>query len=201
MKRFRPGPVIILGITLLVAIVLWGGWILLDKFFSFTYLSSGTRTLYQETSRANAMEHPLAYVGSEQCGKCHPFIEQEWLHSAHKTVACENCHGPASAHVESGVPIPANTADNLCLTCHARLAAKPEIFPQVEPEEHSQGLPCLQCHNPMHPDMSRPPPMPHALFEKADCLTCHGSPGFRSVPPDHEQRAGESCPQCHKQGG
>jgi len=30
----------------------------------------------------------------------------------------------------------------LCARCHTASAAKPKGFPQVEPAEHSQGLPC-----------------------------------------------------------
>ncbi len=200
MKRGVIGLLIVLGTTLLVVAIFIGGWILLDKTLSPSYIPYGTRTLYQEAARAVTMEQPVVYLGAERCGECHFPIEQEWVHSAHRTVACENCHGPGSAHVENGVSNLVNTSANLCLTCHARLVSRPDTFPQVHPEEHSSGLPCLQCHNPMHPDISKPPQMTGTLSEGTDCLACHGSQGFLPFPTDHEQRSTESCPQCHVEG-
>lgn len=192
---------IVVGTTLLVVAIFIGGWVLLDKFLSPSYFPDGTRTLYQEASRAITMKQPAVYVGAERCGQCHFSTEQEWLHSSHKVVTCENCHGPGSAHVETGIANSVNTSVNLCLTCHARLVSRPESFPQIYSEEHSGGLPCLQCHNPMHPDISNPPQMTHTLYQGVDCLACHGSQGLRPVPAGHEQRSGESCPQCHIKRG
>ena len=197
MKRALLNALVVTGTTLLIVTIFVGGWMLLDNFLNPTYVPYGTRALYQEASRTVTMAQPVLYVGAEQCEQCHLSIEQEWLHSSHRVVTCENCHGPRSAHIENGVSIPINTSADLCLTCHAQLAGRPDTFPQVLPEEHSNGLSCLQCHNPMHPDMSNPPPMTHALHQGVDCLTCHGAQGFRPVPNDHEGRAGESCPQCH----
>ena len=145
------------------------------------------------------MKQPAVYVGAEQCGQCHLSTEQEWLHSSHKVVTCENCHGPESEHINSAADMEVSTSVSLCLTCHARLNSRPSTFPQVLAEEHSSGLACLECHNPMHPDTSSPPQVTHTLNQGVDCLTCHGSQGLglRPVPTDHEQRTGESCPQCH----
>ena len=44
----------------------------------------------------------------------------------------------------------------LCASCHAASAAKPKGFPQVDPAEHSGGLPCQTCHNPHSPGMDAP---------------------------------------------
>ncbi len=140
MKRGLLSALIIVGTTLLVVAIFIGGWVLLDKFLSSSDVPYGTRTLYQEASRAVTMEQPAVYVGAEQCEQCHLSAEQEWLHSAHKVVTCENCHGPRSTHVENGASIPINTSADLCLTCHAQLASRPDTFPQVHSEEHSGGI-------------------------------------------------------------
>jgi hypothetical protein len=39
----------------------------------------------------------------------------------------------------------------LCARCHTASAAKPKTFPQVDPAEHSGGVPCATCHNPHSP--------------------------------------------------
>lgn len=197
MKWPLVNSLIVLTTTLLVVAAFVGGWILLDKFLNPAYVPYGTRTLYQEAARTEIMEQPVAYIGAERCNGCHFSVEQEWLHSAHGTVACENCHGPRSTHVENGVSTPVNTTADLCLTCHARLASRPDAFPQVHPEDHSNGLACLQCHDPMHPDVSRPPQVTHTLSEGMDCLACHRSQGLRPMPVGHEQHSVESCLQCH----
>ena len=44
----------------------------------------------------------------------------------------------------------------LCARCHTASAAKPKGFPQVDPAEHSQGLPCQSCHQPHSPGMDAP---------------------------------------------
>jgi len=39
----------------------------------------------------------------------------------------------------------------LCARCHTASAAKPKGFPQVNPAEHSNGVPCETCHQPHSP--------------------------------------------------
>jgi hypothetical protein len=39
----------------------------------------------------------------------------------------------------------------LCVRCHTASAAKPAGFPQVDPSDHSNGVPCETCHNPHSP--------------------------------------------------
>lgn len=195
MNKFLVNPLIILGTVIVTIAISLGGWVLIDELLE-PYAVYGTRALYQEASRAVTMNQPVVYQGTEYCGQCHPPIEQEWLHSAHKTVACEDCHGPGGPHLSNTSIDQIDTA-NLCLTCHASLASRPDTFPQVDPGEHSGGLVCTACHNPMHPDSSQPPLMPHTFYQVEQCLICHGSQSFRPVPANHEDRPVEGCPRCH----
>ncbi len=48
------------------------------------------------------------------------------------------------------VPVKPDTA-TLCVRCHTASAAKPKGFPQVNPAEHSNGMPCETCHQPHNP--------------------------------------------------
>jgi hypothetical protein len=47
-------------------------------------------------------------------------------------------------------PIKPDTAV-LCARCHTASAAKPKGFPQVDPADHSNGVPCETCHQPHSP--------------------------------------------------
>ncbi len=187
--------------TLLIIAIFIGGWILLDNFITSSYGSTGTRNLYQEASRVVAMEQPPVYAGTEKCLQCHSSTGQEWLHSSHSPVACEDCHGPGSEHINSAGPIEVSTSASLCLTCHARLASRPDTFPQVLAEEHSSGLACLQCHNAMHPSLGEPPQMPDIFSEGTECVVCHEEQNLRSMPADHALRSEETCSQCHRTEG
>ncbi len=197
MKNRLINALIISGTAVILVALSVGGWILLDRFLSSSYGPSGTRNLYQEATRAVTMEQPIAYVGSDKCMTCHLKTRQEWLHSSHSTVACEDCHGPGSQHIEHAAPMYLSTSSSLCLTCHAKLSVRPESFPQVVADEHNGGVACLECHNPMHPDISKPPEMPDVFTDTSNYLECHSVGNFPSIPEDHELRTVDSCTQCH----
>ena len=50
----------------------------------------------------------------------------------------------------SVTPVKPDTAV-LCARCHTASAAKPKGFPQVDPADHSNGVPCETCHQPHSP--------------------------------------------------
>ena len=196
-KKYLIISLIVTGTTLAAIAIFVGVWTILDNFITSSYVSDGTRELFQETSRVEAMEQPPIYIGTEKCLQCHNSFAQEWLHSSHNTVACEDCHGPGSKHVSSGAPMQLSSSTALCLTCHARLDSKPANFPQVSVNEHSGGLDCVQCHNPMHPNISGPPEMPDIFSKDTDCLICHQEQNLRSMPENHAMLSEETCAQCH----
>lgn len=77
---------------------------------------------------------PLQYAQSSTCQSCHQDNYGLWVKGNHKTVSCENCHGPAKAHLETGAPETLDTSRELCGSCHARLVSRPSDFPQVDME-------------------------------------------------------------------
>jgi hypothetical protein len=62
---------------------------------------------------------------------------------------------PLLRHAEDPASVKPELPDTavLCARCHTASAAKPKGFPQVNPEEHSSGVPCQTCHNPHSPAM------------------------------------------------
>ena len=94
----------------------------------------------------------------------------------------------------------ADTTGVLCLTCHIESPVKPDAFPQILPDGHGGGKECLECHEPMHPEMSGPPAIPHSVATRSDCMLCHDDQGVLPVPADHGAFEGDACFNCHQEG-
>jgi len=96
-----------------------------------------------------------AFAGRAVCEECHDDVAAERVDGAHSAVGCEACHGALASHaVEPSEVLPElPEATSLCLSCHRISVARPEWFPQVEPDEHSEGEACDECHLPHNPGM------------------------------------------------
>jgi nitrate reductase (cytochrome), electron transfer subunit len=104
-----------------------------------------------------------------------------------------------------------------CLACHGKggYAAEFDAFAPVTP--HPEMVNCAQCHVPRRteglfaesdwraldpPRLGRsqlggsPPPIPHSLQLRDDCLACHTGPGaVAEIRVEHGARG--NCRQCH----
>jgi len=90
---------------------------------------------------------PIQYAGASACIDCHQDIYTVWAKSNHIIVSCENCHGPARAHLENRARLTGNTSRELCELCHAKLVSRPSDFPQVDVKKHGGQSECITCHN------------------------------------------------------
>ncbi|MCZ7583202.1 MAG: hypothetical protein M5R36_07615 [Deltaproteobacteria bacterium] len=43
--------------------------------------------------------YPPVHQGREACEECHPDVLEGYRKDVHRTVQCENCHGPADRHI------------------------------------------------------------------------------------------------------
>lgn len=128
---------------------------------------------------------------------------------------CKTCHerGGYSQRFGAYVPVTPHPEMGQCLQCHvgdARLLATP--LPAMDPSArcrqcHSAGgmmwkdsassfkplpWPQLASHSPEH----SPPPIPHTLELRGNCLSCHSAPaGVKEIRTKHPERA--NCRQCH----
>lgn len=134
-------------------------------------------------------------------------------------VGCKTCHerGGFSQRFGAYVPVTPHPELGACLQCHvgdAKLMAIP--LPSTDPSAR-----CHQCHatggamgwsdsslawsRPVWPVMPRvargmlPPPIPHDLEMRTNCLACHGAPSaVNAIRTSHPERA--NCRQCHLTG-
>jgi cytochrome c-type protein NapB len=128
---------------------------------------------------------------------------------------CKTCHerGGYSQRFGAYVPLTPHPEMGACLQCHvgdARLLPTP--LPGMDPNAR-----CRQCHSAggmvwrdsatsfkalPWPQLTRvsgehaPPPIPHGLELRGNCLACHSAPaGVKEIRTSHPERA--NCRQCH----
>lgn len=101
-------------------------------------------------------------------------------------VSCLQCHAPKDAVV--GVTFPSTTGD-VCSQCHAP-GAEPAPFDELD--WAAPSWPVID----RRPLPGGPPVIPHALYFRNNCLSCHGGPGaVEEIRTTHPERA--NCRQCH----
>src|SRR5688572_16880341 len=113
------------------------------KFLLILFLCSTPLVLMFTVSGASGQEEDSrpaknsdgGYVGEEQCAACHEDIATGWKKNVHagkgfemrSALACETCHGPGAAHVESGgdktliksfKTMKASESSETCMGCH-----------------------------------------------------------------------------------
>ena len=108
-------------------------------------------------------------------------------------------------------------AEMACLTCHAQGGWTAELKRHTPVTPHPEHTACQQCHVPeadlapfvsldwvsvQPPRLGRahlpggPPPIPHDLQMRGDCIACHVGPGaVTAIRVQHPMRG--NCRQCH----
>ncbi len=129
--------------------------------------------------------------------------------------ACNTCHerGGFSQRFGAYVPITPHPEMGACLQCHVGNGQLMAIaLPSTDPSAR-----CRQCHTPeggawkettvnwtplAWPRVTRraagsgPPPVPHTLEFRGNCLSCHAAPAaVAEIRTTHPERA--DCKQCH----
>lgn len=160
----------------------------------------------------------LQTVGSEICQACHEDIYKAFLGTPHGRLekdarrgwqgkACESCHGPGSAHAESGsaadIRNPAKIApaasDRMCLGCHLH---QPTHVGRIH-GGHARGqVACVQCHS-VHKPREETVTSADATLINKSCAGCHVS-NWAEFQKPHRHRLPEgamSCVDCHNPHG
>lgn len=104
-----------------------------------------------------------------------------------------------------------------CLVCHAKGGWTEELKRHTPITPHPENISCTQCHVQMTEDTlfientwvsvppprlgrsylpGAPPPIPHDLQRRGNCVACHVGPGaVTSIRTEHPSRG--NCRQCH----
>ena len=104
---------------------------------------------------------------------------------------CISCHGKGgyNAELNAFVPVTPHPEYELCYQCHVPQNTS-ELFVEIN----------WQSINPPRLGMSflagSPPPIPHSLQLRGNCIACHTGPGtVVELRVDHSSRG--NCRQCH----
>lgn len=149
------------------------------------------------------------HQGRKSCVKCHELQSEDHGKDVHRTVECEDCHGPAPEHVlvdATKTNIEKRVTKDWCLVCHRQLDARPGAFPQVAWRDHykavgvkDEGVECIRCHDPHRPLFLEKPIAEaklHPLVQR--CRDCHaGRPNDRQERPASHPPTFE-CSSCHE---
>ena len=145
---------------------------------------------HQAATVARQAALPVRYAGMTACRNCHEDQYGAKLAGSHRSIGCENCHGPAAAHVankDDAAATPPKPRDReFCLGCHGFLASRPDGFPQVVGQEHNGRKRCVVCHDAHDPAPDEAP---------RDCERCHGRIARIKALSTHAQLA---CTDCHQ---
>lgn len=144
-----------------------------------------------------------------------PRIPHGFTTDEFRTGACKTCHerGGFSLRFGAYVPLTPHPEMGACLQCHVGNDEVTGVaLPSLDPSAR-----CRQCHAPnasrgteaqldwqpaqwprlatRTPDRA-PPPIPHDLQGRGNCLTCHAGPAaVAEIRTAHPERA--NCRQCH----
>jgi cytochrome c-type protein NapB len=145
-----------------------------------------------------------------------PRIPHGFTSDEFRTGTCNTCHrrGGYSPRFNAYVPVTPHPDMPACLQCHV---GRDEVTGVSLPDLNPSAV-CRQCHLPgaaawsveglvnwrpmawpipeRSRDPSQPPPIPHGLFFRENCLACHSGPSaVREIRTSHPERA--DCRTCH----
>lgn len=84
-----------------------------------------------------------------QCESCHAEIARTKALSAHKAVACADCHQAPKEHKlhPRAAPPEKPLSKELCAACHVTVTPETKNIPKIELATHAPRYACWQCHN------------------------------------------------------
>jgi len=141
------------------------------------------------TSTSRTLEE---YYSRRQYAGSPPFIPHKVEPNDETNRTCLTCHadGGWSQELKSNTPLTPHPDQTACRQCHVALSEVEQMFSGNEwtsvapPRLGRSYLP------------GAPPPIPHELQYRGDCIACHVGPGaIAAIRVEHPMRG--NCRQCH----
>lgn len=112
--------------------------------------------------------------------------------------ACLACHSSGAQIAGKRAPAMSHREYTMCTQCHAMQRTENEHVAQLGeyPDALEHGFEGL--HEPSQGSRAyqgAPPTMPHPLFMRENCSSCHGVHGALGMRSTHPER--QNCQQCH----
>lgn len=121
----------------------------------------------------------------------------------HNPRTCIACHAPGNARIISGrrTPTMSHPYFQNCTQCHVPASGQHELKPIAGPETGKllsagnsfAGIPPVQHGKTAY--TGAPPTLPHPVWMRQNCLSCHGEGRPSAIRTSHPQR--QNCLQCH----
>ena len=147
-----------------------------------------TRAYLEGTSSQRTLEE---FYSRRQYPGSPPFIPHKVEDESRERIACLTCHekGGWTEELKRHTPVTPHPENTYCRQCHVKMEAQ-DLF--VDIDWKSVMPPRLgRSHLP-----GGPPPIPHTLQMRGDCVACHVGPGaVEAIRVDHPSRG--NCRQCH----
>ena len=132
------------------------------------------------------------YYSRRQYPGSPPYIPHKVVEADLAPVECLTCHakGGWSEELKRNTPITPHAEQTACRQCHVTLTEEKQLFV------------ANQWESPAPPRLGRsylpgaPPPIPHDIQMRGDCIACHVGPGtVAAIRVEHPMRG--NCRQCH----
>lgn len=112
--------------------------------------------------------------------------------------ACLACHSTGAEIAGKRAPAMSHREYSMCTQCHAMERTESEYVAKMneypDPAEHGfEGL--AERGQGSRAYEGAPPVMPHPLFMRENCSSCHGVHGALGMRSTHPER--QNCQQCH----
>jgi DmsE family decaheme c-type cytochrome len=174
------------------------------------------------TAQLDALKVPIPQLADaefvnddEICATCHETYVKTFQHNVHRGQSCEQCHGPASRHLQTRGREPGTMLSfkklqpperaELCMKCHEQNACSPGAQWRTSKHAHN-GVSCTDCHTSHY---NVPPGTPSTQLAESGSELRHQLVSLvqEQPPPDQETLRAQSrhlgavtphiCYRCH----